>query len=174
MSDAALNVSGPRGGERTPRAAAVAEALEDVFSRAQSLTAQALGTGGRVLLPCVADGKVRFQAVGQDRFFVTATRGGQITAATVLAGRAEVDGHTYYRWTAYALENGVQTISTRVDGRLRPCRAAGDGAAVGGACRGGGHCRRRAPDACLSALARRRPARGRRLRRAHHLRLRGR
>ena len=114
MSDAALNISGPRGGERTPRAAAVAEALEDVFSRAQSLTAQALGTGGRVLLPCVADGKVRFQAVGQDRFFVTATRGGQITAATVLAGRTEVDGHTYYRWTAYALENGVQTISTRV------------------------------------------------------------
>ena len=114
MSDAALNISGPRGGERTPRAAAVAEALEDVFSRAQSLTAQALGTGGRVLLPCVADGKVRFQAVGQDRFFVTATRGGRITAATVLAGRAEVDGHTYYRWTAYALENGVQTISTRV------------------------------------------------------------
>ena len=96
MSDAALNISGPRGGERTPRAAAVAEALEDVFSRAQSLTAQALGTGGRVLLPCVADGKVRFQAVGQDRFFVTATRGGQITAATVLAGRTEVDGHTYY------------------------------------------------------------------------------
>ena len=77
MSDAALNISGPRGGERTPRAAAVAEALEDVFSRAQSLTAQALGTGGRVLLPCVADGKVRFQAVGQDRFFVTATRGGR-------------------------------------------------------------------------------------------------
>ena len=114
MSDAALNISGPRGGERTPRAAAVAEALEDVFSRAQSLTAQALGTGGRVLLPCVAGGKVRFQAVGQDRFFVTATRGGQITAATVLAGRTEVDGHTYYRWTAYALENGVQTISTRV------------------------------------------------------------
>ena len=114
MSDAALNISGPQGGERTPRAAAVAEALEDVFSRAQSLTAQALGTGGRVLLPCVADGKVRFQAVGQDRFFVTATRGGRITAATVLAGRAEVDGHTYYRWTAYALENGVQTISTRV------------------------------------------------------------
>ena len=114
MSDAALNISGPQGGERTPRAAAVAEALEDVFSRAQSLTAQALGTGGRVLLPCVADGKVRFQAVGQDRFFVTATRGGRITAATVLAGRAEVDGHTYYRWTAYALENGVQTISTKV------------------------------------------------------------
>ena len=25
-----------------------------------------------------------------------------------------MDGHTYYRWTAYALENGVQTISTRV------------------------------------------------------------
>ena len=40
--------------------------------------------------------------------------GRAITAATVLAGRAEVDGHTYYRWTAYALENGVQTISTRV------------------------------------------------------------
>ena len=59
------------------------------------------------------------------------------------------------------------------DGRLRPCRAAGDGAAVGGACRGRGHFRRRAPDAGLSALARRRPARGRRLRRAHHLRLRG-
>ena len=39
------------------------------FPRAQSLTAQALGTGGRVLLPCVADGKVRFQAVGQDPLF---------------------------------------------------------------------------------------------------------
>ena len=35
MSDAALNISGPQGGERTPRAAAVAEALEDVFSRAR-------------------------------------------------------------------------------------------------------------------------------------------
>lgn len=46
VADASLNASG--GGAR---ARAVAGALEDVFQRAHKLTAQALGSGGRVLLP---------------------------------------------------------------------------------------------------------------------------
>ena len=143
MSDAALNISGPRGGEtHAARGGGGGGSGGRIFPGAEP-HAQALGTGGRVLLPCVAGGKVRFQAVGQDRFFVTATRGGRITAATVLAGRAEVDGHTYYRWTAYALENGVQTISTRVtdaSGHVVPPETAPQWAGLAGDV---AHCRRR-------------------------------
>ena len=139
MSDAALNISGPRGGERTPRAAAVAEALETCFPARRASPRRRWARAGACCCPAWRTARCAFEAVGQDRFFVTATRGGRITAATVLAGRAEVDGHTYYRWTAYALENGVQTISTKVtdaSGHVVPPETA---AAVGGACRGGGH-----------------------------------
>ena len=86
--------SGPRGGERAPRAAAVAGGAGGrVFQRAHE--PHRAGAGHRraraAALPR-RTGKVRFQAVAQDRFFVTATRGRpQITAAAVLAGRAEVD-----------------------------------------------------------------------------------
>ncbi len=67
----------------------MAGALEEVFQRAHKLTAQALGSGGRVLLPYLCGGQVRFEAVAQDRFFITGTDGGRITSAAVLADRAE-------------------------------------------------------------------------------------
>ena len=109
VADASLNVSG--GGAR---ALALAGALEDVFQRAHKLTAQALGSGGRVLLPYLCGGQVRFEAVAQDRFFITGMDGGRITSAAVLADRAETGGRVYYRWTDYALENGVQRVRSRV------------------------------------------------------------
>ena len=121
MSDAALNVTGADGGEGGARTRAVAGALQGVFSRAHKLTAQALGSGGRLLVPYVSGGEVRFDAVAQDRLFITGMDGERIASAAILADAAQSDGRTYYRWAEYALERGVQRVRCRAtDAQGRP------------------------------------------------------
>ena len=110
MSDATMDVSGPE----TARTALVRDALGSVFAKINKITAQALGSGGRVLVPYVTGGSLRCDVVAQDRVYITGMDGDRITAASFLADSAEVEKFTYYRWTDYALENGGQMIRTRI------------------------------------------------------------
>ena len=113
LSDAALEVVGADGGSGGQRTDLIADALQEVFGDMNRLCAQALGSGGRVLIPYVADGELRCDVVAQDRMFVHAMRGRRIVNATFVADSVQIDNSTYYRLTDYELEDGGQRIRNR-------------------------------------------------------------
>ncbi|MEG2860084.1 MAG: hypothetical protein RSA12_09330 [Clostridia bacterium] len=112
MSDSTLDISDAAGGE-SRRSAFIASALRDIWERSGTITAQALGKGGKVIVPYIAGGKARFGVADQDRLFISRMDGARPISATLLADRAKVDGRDYYRWTDYTLEDGVHTIKNR-------------------------------------------------------------
>ena len=113
VSDATLNVTGPDGAESGPRAEVIAQALEQVFDKAHKITAQVLGSGGRVLVPYVSGGEVRFDAVAQERLYIIDADGERITAAAVLADSVEQNDKRYFRWACYTLEGDDLIVLNR-------------------------------------------------------------
>lgn len=100
--------------ETGARADFVRGVFADLWGRMPAICAQAFGKGGKVLLPMLSGGQVVVHALDQSRIAVTGTEGGRITAATVLADRAESGSRRYYRLMDYALsQDGVQTIRQR-------------------------------------------------------------
>lgn len=89
------------------------EGMEKVWQKNKIIVSQALGKGGKILVPYVAGGKAYVDAIDQSRMVITAMNGDEITGATLLADIASVDGHIYYRFADYTLENGVHTIRNR-------------------------------------------------------------
>lgn len=111
LSDASMKVEGPEGA----RGDLVRDALEDAFRRMRDVLPQALGSGGRVLIPYVSGGALRLDVVAQDRMYITGMDGERITSASFLSDVAEVNKRVYYRWTDYALAPGTgETIRTRI------------------------------------------------------------
>ncbi|MDO4548849.1 MAG: hypothetical protein Q4D04_12165 [Clostridia bacterium] len=114
LGDSTLEVNG--GGRR---AALIGEALDGVWRDAGWITAQALGKGGKVLVPVVAQGGVTVSVIDQDRLFVTEMRGRRMTSATVLADAAVIEDRTYYRWMDYTMdEKGNQFIRSRATNEM--------------------------------------------------------
>lgn len=58
--------------------------------------------------------KIYIDVVSKDRMFVTGVQGDEITSITVLADHRQIGFKDYYRWTDYAVNNGVYTITQRV------------------------------------------------------------
>ena len=114
LADAELEVIGADGKSASQRTELIAAALQDVFSDISRLCAQTLGSGGRVLIPYVADGELRYDVVAQDRMFVHAMRGKRIASATFISDSVQVENTTYYRLTDYELEESGQRIRNRV------------------------------------------------------------
>ena len=114
LSDADLEVKGADGKSTNRRSELIDAALHDVFDDMVHLCAQVLGSGGRVLVPYASGGELHCDIVAQDRMFVHAMRGKQITSATFVADSTQVDKTTYYRLTDYELEAGGQRIRNRV------------------------------------------------------------
>ena len=109
--------------EDGPRARAdiVGEALTWAMERARTITAQALATGGRLLVPGVAGNALRVDAVPQERLYVFETAGEAIVSCAILADRAVRDGREFFRFAGYALRDGRLEIRHRaVDASGRP------------------------------------------------------
>lgn len=100
-------------GEGT-RAELLTGVAKDLWRRMPGIVAQAWGKGGKVLVPMVTGGEIVVTAVDQSRVAVSARHGDRITAATVLADRAEVNSRRYYRLMDYRLEGDKQVIRQRV------------------------------------------------------------
>lgn len=101
--------------EPGPRVALIRDALADLWEEdAVWITAQALGKGGKVLIPVVRGGKVTVDVIDHNRMLIRAMSGNRIAAATLIVDAEEVDRTKYYLLADYTVENGTQTIRYRV------------------------------------------------------------
>ena len=100
-------------GDVSRRAKWLSDTLANVWAKNKNTVSQALGTGGKVLIPYIADGKGYVDIVDQSRMRISAMHGDEIASATILAERAKASGKTYYRFVDYTLEGTTHTIVTR-------------------------------------------------------------
>lgn len=104
-----------QGGGQNKRTEFISMCLSTTWENMQNTLSQALGKGGKFLIPYVSGGRVCVSAVDQTRCAVNKTDGdGRITDMTVVAGVKQIGNKTYYRLMDYTLENGVLTIKNRV------------------------------------------------------------
>lgn len=113
VSDSTMTVKDAGGKNDSRRSEWVADGLNKAWAKSKTIVAQALGKGGKVLVPYVMDGRAYVDAIDQSRMRITAVRGDEITGATLMADIGSKDGKVYYRFVDYTLENGVHTIRNR-------------------------------------------------------------
>lgn len=112
VSDSAMSVKDASGND-TRRSEWLADGLGNVWKRNKMLVSQALGKGGKVLVPYVQDGRPYVDIIDQSRMVITAMRGDEIVGATLMADMGSKDGRVYYRFADYRLEGTVHTIRNR-------------------------------------------------------------
>lgn len=100
-------------GKDSRRSEWLGEGLKEVWSKNKVVVAQALGKGGKVLIPYVQDGRPYVDVIDQSRMVITAMRGDEITGATLMADIGNVDGKVYYRFADYELIGNTHTIRNR-------------------------------------------------------------
>ena len=115
------NVNVVRSGASERRAAILDDLINDVWTKSNKITAQALGTGGAVLLPYSVSGKIYTDIVPQSRFYINKMRGEDILEATILADVTVRDNQTYCRYTDYSLNCNTYTIRNRATRNGNPC-----------------------------------------------------
>lgn len=113
VSDSAFAIADANG-NTSRRTEWLSDVLENVWTKNKDTVSQALGTGGKVFVPYIADGKGYVDIVDQGRMRISAMRGDEIASATIMAERAKVNGNTYYRFVDYTLDGTTHTILTRV------------------------------------------------------------
>lgn len=114
FSDSTQDVADADGNPDGQRAAVIREPLAWAFKRARKITAQVLATGGRLIVPYVADGAVKCDLVEQERLYILDTAGEKITSAAILADSTVQNDRHYFRWVGYTLINGALQIRNRV------------------------------------------------------------
>ena len=109
VSDSLMTVKDSAGND-SRRSEWIGEGLERVWKRNKVLVSQALGKGGKLLVPYVQNGRPYVDVIDQSRMVITAMQGDEITGALLMADIGTLDGKVYYRFADYSLENGVHTI----------------------------------------------------------------
>lgn len=112
VSDSSMTVKDASGGD-SRRSEWIGEGLARVWKQNKVLVSQALGKGGKLLVPYVHNGRPYVDVIDQSRMVITAMRGDEITGAMLMADIGSLDGKVYYRFADYSLENGVHTIRNR-------------------------------------------------------------
>lgn len=112
VSDSTMTVKDAAGND-SRRSEWLGEGLQKVWSKNKVVVAQALGKGGKVLVPYVQNGKPYVDVIDQSRMVITAMHGDEIAGATLMADIGSVDGKVYYRFADYELNDGVHTIRNR-------------------------------------------------------------
>lgn len=118
FSDATVEVGGE--GER---ADVIRAAMDWAMRLSGKIATQVLATGGRVLIPCVTDGKIHVDIVPQERLYVMTRDCERITSCALLADQTAIGDRKYYRWVGYTLANGsleVRNRATDEGGRAVP------------------------------------------------------
>lgn len=112
VSDSTMSVKDGAGND-SRRSEWIAEVLKKVWGKSKTVVSQALGKGGKVLVPYVQDGRPYVDIIDQSRMAITAMRGDEIIGATLMADMGTKDGKVYYRFADYRLEGTVHTIRNR-------------------------------------------------------------
>lgn len=128
MADSSVEVSGDG-----RRAAMVREAVQQLWNDGGSIVAQALGKGGKLIVPVVRPNGVEVQAIDQSRMAIHEMQGSRLVSATVLCDVRAVGRRQYYLLADYSMEDGVQWIRYRAcndDGENQPLNAVDDWAGI--------------------------------------------
>lgn len=112
VSDSTMTVK-DAAGKDSRRSEWISGGLMKVWSKNESVVAQTLGKGGKVLIPYVVDGKAYVDAIDQFRMRISSVRGDEITGASIIADIAYKDGKPVYRLVDYTLDGNVHTILNR-------------------------------------------------------------
>lgn len=112
VSDSTMTVKDAAGNE-SRRSEWLGSGLAKVWNKNKIVVSQALGKGGKVLVPYVQNGAPYVDVIDQSRMAITAMRGDEITGATLLADIGSVDGKVYYRFADYELSGDVHIIHNR-------------------------------------------------------------
>lgn len=112
VSDSTMTVKDASGND-SRRSEWLAEGLQKAWSKNKVVVSQALGKGGKVLVPCVQNGAPYVDIIDQSRMVITAMRGDEITGATLMADIGKVGDRVYYRFADYELIGNVHTIRNR-------------------------------------------------------------
>lgn len=94
------------------------ESLKDVMKRLKKklkkVVSRQLGTGGVLVIPYVANKKLYFNIVSQDRLCINKAYGDDIVDCTILADVITKGMTTYKRWADYTLDNTTLSIKYKV------------------------------------------------------------
>lgn len=109
VSDSLMEVKDANGND-SRRSEWLREGLENAWRRNKTIVMQALGKGGKILVPYVISGRPYVDVIDQSRMIITAMRGNEITGAMLMADIANVDGRVYYRFASYELDGKTHVI----------------------------------------------------------------
>ena len=112
VSDSTMAVK-DSAGKDSRRSEWISDGLLKVWGKNKVVVSQALGKGGKVLVPYVQNGRPYVDVIDQSRMAITAIRGDEITGATLMADIGKVDGKVYYRFADYELVGNTHTIRNR-------------------------------------------------------------
>lgn len=113
ISDSNIDVDGD-----SERAKFLQKNLKRLKKKLKKAIARALGTGGGLVIPYVANNKIYFNIISQSRLSINKMVGDDIVDCTILAEHIVKNGKHYHRWTDYVLQEGNMYIRHRatVDG----------------------------------------------------------
>lgn len=112
-TDSTITVKDANGESDSRRSEWITDGIDVVWDSKKKTVSQALGKGGKVLVPYVTDGMPFVDIIDQSRMRITKLKGNEIVSATLLAEITKKNDKVYYRWMDYTLENGTHTIITR-------------------------------------------------------------
>lgn len=112
VSDSTIAVK-DSAGKDSRRSEWLQDGLQKVWSKNKDVVAQALGKGGKVLVPYVQNGRPYVDVIDQSRMVITAMRGDEIVGATLMADIGNKDGRVYYRFADYELRGNTHIIINR-------------------------------------------------------------
>lgn len=113
LTDCALTIT-DKNDAKTKRSERIDAALAPVWGEMKGILSQALGKGGKFLIPYVIGEKIYVASVDQSRCIVNQMVGAAITSLSVIAERKEVGNNLYQRIIDYTLSDKVLTIQTKI------------------------------------------------------------
>lgn len=114
VNDCNMTVTDANDGE-SRRSALISDVLTPVWDNIKQTLTQALGKGGKFLVPYVIGDRIYVAALDQTRCAVNEVNGaGEITSLSVVAEIKQVNNNYYQRIIDYTLDSGTLSIKTRI------------------------------------------------------------
>ena len=115
ISDSTIDVIG-----NNLRAELLNEVLERLKKQLKKTVSKDLGVGGVLVIPYVANNKIYFNIITQNRFSINKKVGEDIVDCTVMAEMLTINNDRYFRWADYTLKNGNLYIKYRATNEDTP------------------------------------------------------
>lgn len=114
VNDCNMTVTDANDGE-SKRSAVISDVLTPVWDNIKQTLTQALGKGGKFLVPYVIGNRIYVTSVDQTRCAVNEVNGdGEVTSLSVIAEIKQVQDNYYQRIIDYTLEGDALSIKTRI------------------------------------------------------------